>query len=123
MTRPIHSLKNLLKPLICSLILTIPTLAEVKPAVVAFTQIIDHPALNQERQGVLNALKKAGYEEGKNLTVIYENAQGSIATATQIATKFVSLKPDVVVVMTFPRPKGRGYSEEVCKVHKVEEIP
>jgi putative tryptophan/tyrosine transport system substrate-binding protein len=102
MTRQNQSLKTLLKTTICSLLLTIPTTADVKPVVIAITQIIDHPALNKERKGILDALKKAGYEDGKTLKVIYEDAQGSITTAAQIATKFSALKPDMVVALSTP---------------------
>lgn len=73
-----------------------------KKAVIALTQIIEHPALDQEREGFLQALKEAGYIEGKNLEFIYQSAQGNIATATQIASQFVSQHPDVAVAISTP---------------------
>ncbi|WP_085784238.1 ABC transporter substrate-binding protein [Candidatus Nucleicultrix amoebiphila] len=70
--------------------------------IVAITQIVSHPAADKTRFGVIDALKKAGYEEGKNLKILYENPEGNMATAVQIAQKFVGLKPDVIVPITTP---------------------
>lgn len=70
--------------------------------IVAITQIIDHPAIDQERHGVIDALKDAGYKDNNNIKIVFENAQGNLGTAAQIAHKFVSLKPDVVVAVTTP---------------------
>lgn len=69
---------------------------------VLITQITEHPAADAVRQGVLAALKDYGYEDGKNIDVIFENAQGSTVTAMQIAKKFVSLRPDLMIPITTP---------------------
>jgi len=71
-----------------------------KHKVVAVTQIVAHPAVDAVRQGIKESLAEAGYTEGHNLTWIYENAHGNIATANQIAQKFVGMKPDVIVTIT-----------------------
>ena len=69
---------------------------------VAITAIVEHPALDAVRKGVMDELKAQGYEEGKNLTVDFQSAQGSTANAAQIAKKFVGDKPDVVVAIATP---------------------
>lgn len=69
---------------------------------VAITQIAEHPSADAVREGVLAALKDNGYEKGKTLNVIYENAQGSQVTAAQIAQKLVALNPAVLVPITTP---------------------
>lgn len=69
---------------------------------VAITQIAEHPSANAVREGILAALKDNGYENGKTLKLIFENAQGSPVTATQIAKKFVALKPNVIIPITTP---------------------
>jgi putative ABC transport system substrate-binding protein len=66
--------------------------------VVAITQIAPHPSLDQIRKGILDSLKN----QGINAEIIYENAQGNMATATQIAQKFVSLRPNVIIPITTP---------------------
>lgn len=68
----------------------------------AITAIAEHPSLNDVRQGVIEQLKTEGFEEGKNLTIDYQSAQGNISTAAQIAKKFAGDKPDVVVAIGTP---------------------
>lgn len=70
--------------------------------VVAITQIVEHSALDTEREGILEALAKAGYEPDKNIKIIYQNAQGSIPTASQIAHQLMSQQPSVVVALSTP---------------------
>ncbi|UOO82726.1 ABC transporter substrate-binding protein [Uruburuella testudinis] len=77
-----------------------PASGEVKK--VAITAIVEHPALDNVRKGVLEELKAQGFEEGKNLQVDFQTAQGSTATAGQIAKKFVGDKPDVIVAIATP---------------------
>ena len=68
-----------------------------KLPLVVITQIVEHDALTKEREGVVEALKDAGFENGKTATILYENAQGNIATASQIAAGFASRQPTVAV--------------------------
>jgi putative ABC transport system substrate-binding protein len=68
----------------------------------AITQFVKHPSLDAVYQALLTNLKAAGFEEGKNLKVIYENANGNTATAAQIAKNFVSLNPDCIVAIATP---------------------
>ena len=74
--------------------------AEKPPTKISILQIVEHPALNTTRQGFLDELQKLGYEEGKNLILDYQSAQGNATLAVQIAQKFVSQKPDIIVAIT-----------------------
>ncbi len=69
---------------------------------VAVTAIVEHPALDAARDGVKKALEEAGYKDGANLTFRYESAQGSPATAAQIAQKFAGENPNVIVAIATP---------------------
>jgi len=69
---------------------------------VAVTAIVEHPALDAVRDGAKDALKAAGYEEGKNLKWQYQSAQGNTGTAAQIARKFIGDKPDVIIAIATP---------------------
>ena len=69
---------------------------------VAITAIVEHPALDAVRDGVLDALNEAGYIQGKNLKWQYQSAQGNTGTAAQIARKFIGDKPDVLVAIATP---------------------
>ena len=73
-----------------------------KTATVAVSQIVEHPALDATRQGLLDGLKAKGYEEGKNLEFDYKTAQGNPAIAVQIARQFVGENPDVLVGIATP---------------------
>jgi putative tryptophan/tyrosine transport system substrate-binding protein len=66
--------------------------------IVAITQIVPHPSLDQIRQGIIDELK----DQKINCKIEFETAQGNIAIATQIAQKFASLKPAVIVPITTP---------------------
>jgi putative tryptophan/tyrosine transport system substrate-binding protein len=70
--------------------------------VVAVTAIDDHPALIACRNGIHDALKAAGYEDGKNLKFVYESAKGDPAAATEIARRFAKSKPDAIVPISTP---------------------
>ncbi|MGF1742095.1 ABC transporter substrate-binding protein [Vibrio profundum] len=73
-----------------------------KTMTVAVSQIVEHPALDATRQGLLDGLKAKGYQEGKNLKFEYKTAQGNPAIAVQIARQFVGEHPDVLVGIATP---------------------
>lgn len=69
---------------------------------VAISTIVEVPALVDTHKGVIEGLAEAGFVEGKNLTVDYQNANGSMPTQQQIAKKFIGDAPDVIVAITTP---------------------
>jgi len=69
---------------------------------VAVLSIVEHPALDAARDGVLDGLTAEGFEIGKNLKWQYQSAQGNVGTAGQIAQKFVGDNPDVIVAIATP---------------------
>ncbi len=81
-------------------LLASPVLAQTKS--VAITAIVEHPALDATRDGVIAALKDAGFTPGEGLKVDYQSAQGNPATAAQIARQFVGQRPDVIVPISTP---------------------
>jgi putative tryptophan/tyrosine transport system substrate-binding protein len=66
---------------------------------VAISQLVEHADLNKVRLGAMEALKRLGFAD---IHVVYENAQGDVATAVQIAKRFVSLAPDLIIVIGTP---------------------
>ena len=78
------------------------TTAATETKRIAITAIVDHPSLNAIRQGVLDQLKAEGFEEGKNLQVDFQSAQGNPSTDNQIDKKFAGDNPDVIVAITTP---------------------
>lgn len=69
---------------------------------VAITAIVEHPALDAVRDGVIKQLEKEGFVQGKNLKVKYQSAQGNTGTAAQIARQFIGEKPDTIVAIATP---------------------
>ncbi|UJF36514.1 ABC transporter substrate-binding protein [Paenibacillus hexagrammi] len=78
------------------------TAAATKTYKIAISQIVEHPSLDATRDGFLAALKDAGIEEGKNLKVDYNNAQGDQANNLSIAQKLASADNDLVLGIATP---------------------
>lgn len=70
--------------------------------IVCISQIVEHPALDNTRKGIIDGLMSEGFVDGKNLDLCYENAQGNIALSSQIAQKMISKNPHVVVAISTP---------------------
>jgi putative ABC transport system substrate-binding protein len=94
--------KILVMAAIASSVILTSTSALAKTAKVAVSQIVEHPALDATRQGLLDGLQANGYEQGKNLEFDYKTAQGNPAIAVQIARQFVGENPDVLVGIATP---------------------
>lgn len=67
--------------------------------IIAITQIAPHPSLDRIRAGIIHVLENSDF---KNYKIVYENAQGNISLATQIAQKFLALNPSLVIPITTP---------------------
>lgn len=83
-------------------LLAVPAFAQDKVHHLGITAIVEHPALDTIRQGVIEQLAREGFEQGKNLHIDFQSAQGSTATAAQIARKFVGDKVDMIIPITTP---------------------
>jgi putative ABC transport system substrate-binding protein len=69
---------------------------------VAVTAIVEHPALDAARDGVKEGLAAEGFTDGKEITFVYQSAQGQPATAAQIAKEFVGDAVTVIVPISTP---------------------
>ena len=69
---------------------------------VSITAIVEHPALDDVRKGVIDELAEQGFNDGENLTLNFQSAQGNTATAGQIAKQFVADEADVIVAIGTP---------------------
>lgn len=76
--------------------------AKAETKTVAITAIVEHPALDEVRQGAIEELGNAGYKQGENLTVNFQSAQGNTATAGQIAKQFAADNPDAIIAIATP---------------------
>lgn len=76
--------------------------AEGEAFKIGVLQLAEHPALDASYEGFLEGLKEAGYEEGRNLVVDYQNAQGEQANCVTIADKFVNDGVDLILAIATP---------------------
>ncbi len=87
------------------------------PIKIGITQIVDHPALNAVRQGIIDVLTEAGYVEGEDVVYIFGNAQGDFTVAISIAQNFLAQKVDLVVSIATPT------SQAAVQVFKDTDVP
>lgn len=97
-------MKKLLSVMVIGLIvLSIGTLvATGDPIKIGICQIVEHPALDAVRQGVIDSLSAAGFTDGVDVTYLVANAQGDMGTALAIAQDFRAQNVDLVVAIATP---------------------
>ncbi len=76
--------------------------AQDEPMTIGVTQIVEHPALNDVRDAVIDRVTSAGYERGKDVEFMLKNAQGDMNNAVSIAQTFRSEGVDFVVTIATP---------------------
>lgn len=76
--------------------------------VVSVTQIVEHPALDALRNGVLDRLKEKGLDVKANVHI----AQGNPATNVQIVSQIMGEKPDLILAIATP-----GAQASAQKIH------
>jgi putative ABC transport system substrate-binding protein len=65
-------------------------------------QIAPHPSLDNCYQGFIEGLAEAGYIDGQNIKIDYQNAQGEMANSDMIAKNMVSSKYDLILGIATP---------------------
>lgn len=65
-------------------------------------QYAEHPALDSSYDGFLEGLKQEGFEDGKNIVVDFQSAQGELANCQTIADKLVNDKNDLIYAIATP---------------------
>jgi putative ABC transport system substrate-binding protein len=109
--------RNTLSLLLASALISCCTLAQAASLKsVGITAIVDHPALDAARKGVVDELKAEGFVEGKQIKLQYQSAQGSTATAGQIARKFVGDPVDVIVAVATPSAQAAAAATQSIPV-------
>ena len=69
---------------------------------IGIIQLVEHTALDATYQGFVDGLKEAGLEEGKNITIDYQNAQGDQSNCQTIATKLVNDRNNLILAIATP---------------------
>ncbi len=72
------------------------------PVDIGIIQLADFPALESSREGFVAALAEAGYKEGENINIEFQNAQNYSDNLDIIAQKFVTDRKDIVFAISTP---------------------
>lgn len=65
-------------------------------------QLVEHQALNSAYEGFVDGLKENGLEDGKNIIIDYQNAQGEQSNCQTIASKLVNDQNDLILAIATP---------------------
>ncbi|MCW5715331.1 MAG: ABC transporter substrate-binding protein [Bauldia sp.] len=93
-------MRKLAYALLGAAVLAVPAMAQ--NITVGTTAIVEHPALDAVRDGVLAALEEEGFRNGQEIRFLYESAQGQPSIAAQIAAQFVGENVNVIVPIATP---------------------
>lgn len=65
-------------------------------------QLVEHAALDAAYKGFVDGLKEAGFEDGKNITIDYQNAQGDQSNCQTIANKLINDQNNLILAIATP---------------------
>ncbi len=65
-------------------------------------QLVEHSALDANYKGFVDGLAEAGYVDGKNIKIDYQNAQGEQANCVTIAEKLINDRDDMIFAIATP---------------------
>lgn len=69
---------------------------------VALSYIVDHPAIEATKDGILAVLAEQGFTQGDTMALEVQSAQGNMSTQVQIAQKFAGDTPDLILAISTP---------------------
>lgn len=75
---------------------------DTKPFKIGVCQLVQHDALDASYKGFVDGLAEAGYVDGDNIILDYQNAQGDQSNCSTIATKFVNDNDDLILAIATP---------------------
>jgi putative tryptophan/tyrosine transport system substrate-binding protein len=75
---------------------------EKKLYTIGIVQITEDREMDKARLAVIDALKEGGFVEGRNIRIIYNNAQGEMGNISLILKKYVADKVDLIITAGTP---------------------
>ena len=69
---------------------------------IGIIQLVEHSALDANYKGFVDGLAEAGYVDGKNIKIDYQNAQGEQANCVTIAEKLINDRDDLIFAIATP---------------------
>ena len=76
--------------------------SKAKTIKIGVIQLVEHSALDANYKGFVDGLAEAGYVDGKNIKIDYQNAQGEQANCVTIAQKLINDKDDLIFAIATP---------------------
>ncbi len=73
-----------------------------RPTRIGVVQFASEPNVELCKEGILKALEDNGYVDGKNVEIIYKNAQADFSTINAIIQDFMRRKVDIIVPLSTP---------------------
>lgn len=69
---------------------------------VGVIQYMPHASLDESYQGFVDGLAEAGYVDGENITINFQNASGEVSNCQQICDLFANNNTDLVLAIATP---------------------
>lgn len=69
---------------------------------IGVSQLTTHDALDSAYKGFIDGLAEAGYKEGDNIEIDFQNAQGDKSNTSTIASQLVNDNPDLILAIGTP---------------------
>ena len=76
--------------------------AENESVKVGILQLMEHPSLNTIRESIIEGLEEAGYVDGENMLIDYQNGQNDMTIMKTAAQTFVANGCDVIIAIATP---------------------
>lgn len=73
-----------------------------EPLKIGILQYATHPSLDNCYEGIVQGLAEAGYVDGQNVTIDYQNGNGENETNNLIASNFVTGGYDLIIAIATP---------------------
>lgn len=88
---------------------TVPTEEVVD---IGLLQMMDHPALNDIRQGLYDGLEERGFVDGENIEIDYQNGQGDQNNLKMMTDDFIAGDKDILVGIATPAAQALANGAE-----------
>ena len=75
---------------------------ETRTVKVGILQLMEHPSLNTIRESIIEGLADAGYVDGENMVIDYQNGQNDMTIMKTAAQTFVANGCDVIIAIATP---------------------
>ncbi len=88
-----------------------------QPFTVGILQIVEHPALDETREGITQKLNKLAKKNSRPIKILYESAQNNTSLASQIAQNYVGRNVNIIVTL------GTTATQTAIRAVKDKNIP